>query len=208
MKRFGKNVRGLFLRLLPAPECHLCHHKFELTQTAKPRLWCNKCFEHLLDEQAALCPRCGLPSKNAPNICTKCLASPPPWDRLYCISDYQSPLKSYIQQFKHQRAFWLAPNLAALLAHKIPQIAPILIPVPLHWRRLGWRGFNQSEYLATALRKHFICHHSQKSHLCNKLVMRQAATASQQGLNLKQRQINLKQAFRLTQPIAFKHVAI
>ena len=33
---------------------------------------------------------------------------------------------------------------------------PLVVPVPLHPRRLRWRGFNQSELLAESLAEHFL----------------------------------------------------
>lgn len=79
-------------------------------------------------------------------------------DRLVAASSYDaSPmLKLAIRRYKYGRITALAEELGRLLCESTPLLGqtnppPVLCPVPLHWRRLYARGFNQSDDLARVL---------------------------------------------------------
>lgn len=204
------------------PQCHLCHHPITGdTQVTDSRLWCPDCFDHLQGlENHSACMRCGLPlaadseqkfgeqTSTQALPCPHCAQQPPPWDRLFCLSDYQAPLKSYIHQFKYQGHFWLANNLGALLANKFTCQAPVLLPVPLHWHKYMKRGFNQSEYLADAMAKHWKTHEGIQVHVLKGALSRHLPTEPQKGLTQSQRLLNTKNAFSLQHEIYHKHVAL
>jgi ComF family protein len=98
----------------------------------------------------------------------------------------------------------LVHGLAGLLAARIASPAPLMIPVPLHWRRRLWRGYNQSSMLAHAIQYH----QGEEVKVADNLVIRHQATPSQQGLSRAQRQRNLRHAFQLKGSPAPAHVAI
>lgn len=84
-------------------------------------------------------------------------------DRLFVASDYNDPLiKNSLKMFKYGFIPDLAGPLSELARYYIEGVAkewefkifsgkPLIIPIPLHRRRLNWRGFNQSELLAEKL---------------------------------------------------------
>lgn len=186
------------LRSYLSPVCRLC--RLSLEQTNYAFGVCDAC-------QAWFAPRprcqsCGLPTPIDTAICGDCLQHPPPWQRLYCLSDYVFPVQSWVWQLKYQRQFWLAAPLAKLLATRITQPAPVLISVPLHWRRQLWRGFNQTELLTHHLALALTCQAEPKT------FKRHLATRPQRGLSQSQRQQNLAGAFLLQQIPTVEHVAI
>src|SRR3972149_4726054 len=65
---------------------------------------------------------------------------------------------------------------------------PVLVPVPLYWRRLNWRGFNQAEIIARMLTDNL------KLSLKTDLVKRIKSTQPQVGLARGDRLRNLNQA--------------
>ena len=68
----------------------------------------------------------------------------------------------------------------------------ILIPIPLHKRRLIWRGFNQAELLAKQLNKYL------KIPLVNNLIIRSRHTLPQMDISDKSKRIkNIANAFQL-----------
>jgi predicted amidophosphoribosyltransferase len=74
-----------------------------------------------------------------------------------------------------------------------------IIPVPLHKRRLSWRGFNQSELLASQLNIHLA------TPIINDLLMRKRNTAPQMGINDKEKRIkNISDAFNINNDANFK----
>ena len=66
------------------------------------------------------------------------------------------PLRRVVQKFKYGRRVSLGKPLGRLLAEGCKGFlescsADIIVPVPLHPKRLRWRGFNQSVLLARQL---------------------------------------------------------
>lgn len=188
-------------------QCHLCR----LTMTPQDThplhsLWCQDCTRRFIDTSAR-CQRCGLKTLSPVEQCGQCLSHPPKWDRLYCINDYKTPLKEYIQRLKYRRQFWLASELAQQLAATITEPCSELIPVPLHWRRQWSRGFNQSHDIAVQLARHW----QKKGIDCrvnHAVFQRIQATPQQKGLTKKERRRNTKHAFLLRKKPLTQHVAL
>ncbi|PJC85191.1 amidophosphoribosyltransferase [Vibrio sp. HA2012] len=182
--------------------CHLCGLPLpSLNQT----IWCPHCLNYF--QPSPRCLRCGLPTLAETSLCGQCLSSPPPWQRLFCVGDYQFPLSGYIHQLKHQQKPELSRDLAYLLAPRISQPAPLITCVPLHWKRQLKRGFNQSERLSYYLSRELI-RSGYPTRLDSRLFKRIKATPPQQGLDKKERESNLKDAFVLRHSPLYSHVAI
>lgn len=65
----------------------------------------------------------------------------------------------------------------------------VIVPVPLHWRRENWRGFNQAEIIANEVGKII------NLEVNNKLIIRYKNTKKQVTSNKIERNINIKNAF-------------
>jgi ComF family protein len=95
------------------------------------------------------CPRCGSP------LGVGCLCDDVPVgvDAVRSVGRYDQWLESAIHQMKYARESARAAHLGSLLAQPIADLAPpdLVIPVPLHPRRLQQRGYNQSLLIAQAL---------------------------------------------------------
>jgi ComF family protein len=87
---------------------------------------------------------------------------PPGFDGTLSLFRYHGPIKSILSDLKFNFVSDLIPEMAALMAIGLKTDYPhllkywqqqkfALIPVPLHSSRCCWRGFNQSELLASAL---------------------------------------------------------
>lgn len=75
----------------------------------------------------------------------------------------------------------------------------LILPIPIHWRRKAWRGFNQAEALASAL---------PKDKLRVDLLTRIKHTTPQVQLNREQRAQNLVGAFRADPAVAGKAILL
>jgi ComF family protein len=73
----------------------------------------------------------------------------------------------------------------------------VVVPVPLHARKMRQRGFNQAELIARAALK---TAHSAKLVLEAKLLERRRETQSQIGLSRHQRRENIRGAFAVVKP--------
>ena len=164
-------------------------------------LLCAQCTVLLPSLQGPLC-RCSLPMPGAnnsqpPPLCGRCVRRPPPFAASHAPLIYSHPLDRLIQRYKHHGDLVCENALEQLLAD-MPLPWPdtdALCALPAHWQRCWWRGFDQSQRLA-----------SQLSRLWQRpllpALLRQRATASQQGLKRTQRERNLRQAFRCVLPMA------
>ncbi len=82
--------------------------------------------------------------------------------KLYCATDYkQKTVSNLIHTLKYDFIKETSSSATEILIKhlKIAGFSPkkehIIIPVPLHKKRLKWRGFNQSEIIAEKIGKHF-----------------------------------------------------
>ncbi len=119
---------------------------------------------------------------------------------------YDETVQELIHALKYARHFSLAAQLGEELTRGLEQAGwdmqgCILVPVPLHKRRLEERGFNQSEKLARAIAK------ATDARLkVVPLVRRVRYTQSQTQLSSEQRQQNVAGAFALSR-MRKRHVA-
>lgn len=182
------------LQTLPL-RCLLCYQN--LDQLCFP--WCKTC--HYSLPRAFRCLRCGLPFAKEIACCGQCSRQPPLWDNMICAGDYNFPLNSLLHRFKYQKQYWLVSAFANLLKERIIQPAPILLPVPMHWRRQLFHGSNHSELLAQNLAKKL------NVECDTHILKREKHTPQQQGLSRISRLSNLKNAFSIRKKPP-THVAI
>ena len=108
---------------------------------------------------------------------------------------WEDPASGLISAFKYQARLHYGRVLSELLATRLRsayQDAPLpdlLLPVPLHWRKLLSRGYNQSLLIARHLEREL------GIPVAEKLVRRVRNTPAQKGLKAEQRKRNLRQAF-------------
>lgn len=95
------------------------------------------------------CQRCGSFGRRG-TACRVCRDWPNYLKEVRALWPYDEAVRELIGAYKFHGQTYLARGLAPLLYPLIPQDA-ILIPVPIHRRRLAERGYNQSALLAQAL---------------------------------------------------------
>ena len=147
------------------------------------------------------CPNCGLAGP-----CSACPAQAAAWhtDRVLAPFLYAPPLSRFIQSFKYARQRYLGPLLGELLAAAARRhvAADLVVPVPLHPRRLRERRFNQADELARPVA------HALGSRLRPGLVSRTQATPPQAGLDRQQRWRGVRRAFSVRHRIDGMHAVI
>jgi competence protein ComFC len=147
---FGK-INLFFLDTLFPIHCLLCN---------KGNFWiCDDCLEKILLFESQTCPYCEKETTSSGQICPNCRSfflnnnSPLPLDNLIVATKYKKQNISHlIHVFKYRFISDLHKPLGKLLARAIVRnnlpLPDLIIPVPLHKKRLRWRGFNQAELLA------------------------------------------------------------
>jgi len=158
---------------------------------------CSRC-EEQLPWQPPGCLYCGIMlirAGDSPSVCTKCQQALPAFDSCHALFEYCSPVQELISSFKYQHQFAPGRVFGQLLAqtftrHYEDRLVPeLLIPVPLHKRRLQQRGYNQSALLAREISRS--CNIPVDTNSCT----RQSATPAQRGLNARERARNIFNAF-------------
>jgi ComF family protein len=142
------------LDLLLPPTCMACDAAVD-----QPGRLCAACFRLTGFISEPLCRRCGAPFAHAgqggpQRLCPACTASPPTFRHARAALRYDSRARDIVLAFKHADRTELASALAAQMARAgavLLREAELLVPVPLHRRRLFSRRYNQSALLAGAL---------------------------------------------------------
>ncbi|MGI9238882.1 MAG: ComF family protein [Woeseiaceae bacterium] len=171
----------------------------------KKRICCG-CFGDLpwIEDACAQCARpldIALPSGVR---CASCQARPPPFTATIAPLRYEFPVDAGLKALKFSRRLHYAPafaNLLASYANRLPPAPDALLPVPLHWRRQIFRGFNQARELSRPIAQ------------CTGLPIidvarRRRATRSQSGLSASERRRNLHGAFTVSSTAHYSHVII
>ena len=127
-------------------------------------------------------------------------AQPPPYDQARAVFAYKDSGAAVLKRMKFGDRPELAQLLARLIYSRLPHMLPrhaLLLPVPLHRRRLLWRRFNQSAEL---------CRHIGElsgQSMALEAVSRIRPTRQQIGLTRAGRKRNLRGAFAV--PDSQKH---
>ena len=180
-------------QLWPTP-CALCGMTLSQTESHTTSPLCDHCWQRL-PWLGAHCQRCALPMPGENDLeCGQCQQRPPPWTRAFALFQYREPVRSLIQQCKYQQQLHMSAGLGGLWAREIGHQlgtgnADAIVPIPLHWRRLWQRGFNQViELLRPAVKSYSL-------NLQPGWLRRRHYAHSQTHMNKKARINNLQHAF-------------
>ncbi|MCB1562862.1 MAG: ComF family protein [Alphaproteobacteria bacterium] len=193
MKTFVGKVRVLGVKavdmILP-PRCVLSGEPVERQGMIAPQVWAGLDFI-----ETPFCASCGLPFSFEVEEglhCTACIDYAPPFESARAALRYNDTSRDLILGFKHAdktfavKAFspWLRRAGAEMLRE-----ADLLVPVPLHYRRLVARRYNQAALIAFELSREtgIAC--------AADALLRVRATASQGHMNAGERHKNVKRAF-------------
>jgi ComF family protein len=213
-------VDSLSCALLPS-SCALCGSSLPHLSSAPV---CDVCWTEFPALSGNLCARCGdsldAPVQAGPTSsgqCRACRMAPPPFVRAVAYGPYEGRMREAIHALKYDRLHSAARGMGRMLAVAIAQLADkaptemLVVPVPLHRSKYAERGFNQARSLAfhalDALGK---SHPAWRLTLASSTLMRLRVTESQFGLTPRQRRLNVKGAFEVSDPAAVtqKHVLV
>jgi ComF family protein len=172
------------------------------------RVLCTDCRAALRLIDGPICPRCGLPfasGEGSDHLCGACLAHAPAYAMARSAGIYGPPLKTLIHRLKYDGQLRVARPLGDMLWGAFlrgwgDRSVDLIIPVPLHRRRLRERGFNQ----VRAMMRSWPCldRKPRSTSIDGGVLVRARHTASQAGLDRKERQRNMRAAFRVDRPAA------
>lgn len=116
---------------------------------------CPSCCESLPQITPPFCPQCGIPQSSG-LLCPGCASRSAEIDGIRSPFQFEGVIRQAIHKLKYKNLRALAAPLAKLLRDYLatgPVPGEVLVPVPLHQKRLKERGHNQSRLLADELSK-------------------------------------------------------
>jgi ComF family protein len=156
---------------------------------------CASCWSKLALIEPPYCARLGIPFTYDPGpglLSMEAIANPPAYDRARAAVRYDDVARALVHGFKYGDRLDLAPTMGRWMARAGRELladADALIPVPLHWRRLWARRFNQAAALAKVISE------SCKAPVLHGALCRMRPTIQQVGLSKPQRAANVQGAF-------------
>ena len=146
------NLRNIILDIFFPRHCLGCDI---ILEDASPFYICRRCFKNISFTSGFICAFCNSPTKNG-QTCSFCLKNSY-LDRLLIATSYENKLiEKTIKTIKYRFVKLLSRDVSALMIRYLEKKVSwlknkkniIVIPVPLHRKRLNWRGFNQAELIA------------------------------------------------------------
>ncbi len=204
---WAKRARALALRpftglldfALP-PRCPACG-----MIVGAPDQFCSDCWGGLDFLDGPACAACSIPlpetavialaDNPAALLCGACQAKPPPFMGAPAAVAYGPAARTVALRLKYGRRLGHARLMARLMQRPLARLAGdmpmLLVPVPLHRRRIAARGFNQAALIARHLGR------LTGTPVALDLVHRTRATPSLRGMNRRQRSEIVRGAFAL-----------
>ncbi len=142
------------LDLLLPPQCLTCD-----APVGVPGQFCGECFRRTGFITRPFCERCGAPfayaAQSGPDgLCPHCRDDPPPYARARGALRYDEQAKRLVLGLKYADHTEYAAALGTMMARAGRELlasAEVLVPVPLHRRRLLSRRFNQAALLGRVI---------------------------------------------------------
>jgi len=186
------------------PRCAACGARFA---AGAQRRVCAECLARTEVLPEPLCTVCGGPVESAASgavRCARCIANPPHFRHARAIARYRASaeddprsLPAMLRRHKYGLDQAAGRALAEYLGADLridPDAIDLVVPVPLHRRRLWWRGFNQAAILGEEISRRL------KVPLDATAIVRKRATAAQTSRDHDARRRNVRRAFAVAKP--------
>jgi len=157
--------------------------------------FCADCWKSIEFIGSGGCSICGLPLEGTDaETCAACLAKPPRLQRMRAAVAYDEISRSIALRLKYGRKVALGRTMARYMAPLMADLPDnsLLVPVPLHRRRIWQRGFNQSAIVAGELARRLGVQMDVHA------LRRVKATPPLKGLSMQQRRRTVAGAFKVS----------
>lgn len=190
-----------WLKINFSSNCLLCNEP-----TGRNLSLCSDC-EHELPYLPNSCLYCAKLLPDKVTICGDCLKKTKRlFDNVFALFSYEFPIAKLILGLKFQQQLINAELLGQLMAghlrNNFYSLPECIIPIPLHLNRLKTRGYNQALEIARPIAKYLNI--PIDAYSC----VRKRDTKAQASIPAALRKKNIKNAFAISKPISYKHIAI
>lgn len=178
-------------RLFP-PRCVICDRALKQSETGV----CHKCQPLLHKIESPYCMKCGKPLGDESEIlCNDCSIRSHSYERGRSVFLYDSAMKTSLYRFKYHGRKEYAVFYATQMAHHLYRFLndipnSVLIPIPIHEKRYEKRGYNQAALIGAELSK------ITGIPMREDILFRVEDTRKQKELGVRERENNLKKAFK------------
>lgn len=199
----SQHLMHIFRRLLDFILPTSCSYCRSLIGDSPFPFICAECWADFSPLQGPVCPRCGRPFESPDALtyspehtCGQCRKVSPHYDQALSVGQFEGSLREAIHQFKYRPCRSLGRPLSAWMASNVRLISDIdiVMPVPLHRKRLRQRGFNQALLLSHGVSSEF------EIPLSVDNLVRNRFTKPQVGLSGEERIKNVEGAFAIRRP--------
>lgn len=156
---------------------------------------CEHCLSCIPEVTEPCCKHCGKPIMGIEEeYCMDCCSRDSVLEQGTALWVYTDTMRKAMADFKYQGCLtdgdFYGQEIVRLRGEVLQYWNPeCIIPVPLHWRRRWFRGFNQAAYVASVVGEEM------GIPVFEDALVRTRNTSPQKGLNDKQRKENLKGVF-------------
>ena len=187
-----RKITEELIGLLYPKRCPLCQ---DILTGQEARI-CTSCRKKAVPIREPKCKKCGKPIRSAqPEYCFDCSGREHFFTGGWAVFPYEKEIKQSVYQFKfhNKREYsdFYVSEMAGIYGHEILRWQPdVLIPIPMYRKKQRVRGYNQAEILARGIAKIL------DLPVDTTLLYRVKETIPQKELTRKEREINLKNAFK------------
>lgn len=175
------------LNLLFPSKCPLCGN---ISDSYVFNPICSNCWGMIQKYDGPSCRICGIPTiSNQTTACESCIKDEQPFFQIIYYGLYEGILRKAIHLLKFKGIKRLAKPLSSLLLELPFPETDIIIPVPLHLKKLRQREFNQTALIGHYLSKQL------KIPMLNDCLIKIRETAAQTSLKRDERLKNVRKAF-------------
>lgn len=186
----GRNLQRILNVIYPA-RCPVCHGILRDQQS----LVCPECRDVFRPVGEHYCLKCGKPVKAEEEYCRACREGRRYFDRGRSVFLYDGKMRRSLVRYKYygcrRYGDYYGEEICRYAGDEIRGWDPdVIIPVPLHRRKLRMRGFNQAAYLAYRIGGRL------QIPVSGEILLKVRNTRSQKKLAASARRNNLIRAFR------------
>lgn len=147
-------MKNRILRMLYPEKCVVCHRVLKDSRNGK---LCDVCRPRILPVEEPRCKRCSKAlADSREELCGDCRGKSFYVERGFALYPYDEQMQRAVRNLKNggelAGAAFFAEQMAERYEKWVRGLSPdVLIPVPVHKRRLQFRGFNQAACLAVGI---------------------------------------------------------
>lgn len=175
----------------PSIECIVCKAAIDDSRTYS---LCDRCIRKFAWNLGKTCKLCGKAMREGSRekLCRDCMEFGREFDKALSCVTYGLMERKLVQDFKFKGKTYLGRIISEIMADKLrsEEVNPdLIVPVPVHKRRLRIRGYNQAGLLAEMISKEV------NIPVDNEILFRGKDTPARKGLNREERRATIRDAF-------------